>query len=128
MKKKPNQSKKRRLHKRKARKVIFTSNLMINAKSKQVNFADIAWRSLSCSAEILRCYVPQGRIEGHEYTALNPKRSDQSMGSFKINLKTGRWADFATGDRGGDLISLVAYITDQTQLAAALEIQNIIGG
>ena len=30
-----------------------------------------------------------------EYVALNPTRADKRAGSFKINLQTGRWADFA---------------------------------
>jgi hypothetical protein len=35
---------------------------------------------------------------------------DQNPGSFSINVRTGRWADFATGDKGGDVISLAAYL------------------
>ena len=35
-----------------------------------------------------------------------------ASGSFKVNIRynNGRWADFATGDKGGDPISLVAYL------------------
>ena len=44
------------------------------------------------------------------YVALNPTRNDRRPGSFKINIRTGRWCDFATGDRGGDPVSLVAYL------------------
>jgi hypothetical protein len=52
----------------------------------------------------------RGRREGHEWVALNPKRNDRTLGSFKINLKTSRWAEnVATGDRGGDPVSLAAY-------------------
>ena len=40
---------------------------------------------------------------------LVPRRADHRKGSFKINLTTGRWSDFATGDAGGDLVSLAAY-------------------
>ena len=47
-------------------------------------------------------------MEGHEYVARNPTRADRRPGSFKINLRTGRWADFATGDKGGDPVSLAA--------------------
>ena len=48
--------------------------------------------------------VPHGRRLGSEWIARNPTRADRHLGSFKINLRTGRWADFATGDAGGDLI------------------------
>ena len=47
-----------------------------------------------------------GRICGREYVARNPRRDDRRAGSFKINVTAGRWSDFATGDKGGDPISL----------------------
>jgi hypothetical protein len=47
-----------------------------------------------------------GRFEGDQYVVRNPRRDDKTPGSFEI--KTGVWKDFATGDGGGDLISLVA--------------------
>lgn len=60
-----------------------------------------------------------GKRIGHEYVALNPVRKDTSPGSFKINLRTGRWADFATGDAGGDPVSLYAYLKGVKQFQAA---------
>ena len=33
-----------------------------------------------------------------------------SRGSFSVSITTGVWADFATDDRGGDLVSLYAYL------------------
>ncbi len=47
-------------------------------------------------------------------------------GSFKINIITGRWADFATQDRGGDLVSLGAYLARCSQSEAALGVANMI--
>jgi hypothetical protein len=44
------------------------------------------------------------------YVALNPTRNDRRPGSFKINIRMGRWCDFAAGDQGGDPVSLVAYL------------------
>ena len=63
--------------------------------------------------------LPGGKRVGAEIVALNPRRADWRLGSFKINHWTGRWADFATGDRGGDPISLVAYLADVSQGEAA---------
>lgn len=60
-----------------------------------------------------------GKRVGHEYVALNPTRTDTSAGSFKVNLRSGRWADFATGDAGGDPVSLYAYLKGIKQLQAA---------
>jgi len=59
---------------------------------------------------LLQIWLPDGKRTGHEYTALNPTRSDIKLGSFKINLLTGKWSDFATGDNGGNLITLYAYL------------------
>jgi hypothetical protein len=64
---------------------------------------------------------------GSEWVARNPMRADRHLGSFKINLRTGRWADFATGDAGGDLISLRAYLDGIRQGEAARRIAREIG-
>ncbi len=58
----------------------------------------------------LQHWLPDGRVEGQEYVAVNPTRGDSRPGSFKINLNTGLWSDFATGDRGKDPVGLLAYI------------------
>jgi hypothetical protein len=77
---------------------------------------------------ILRRVLPQGKVDGHEYVALNPRRADSDLGSFKINLLTGKWADFAVNASGGDVTSLVAYILCLSQSDAALAVLNMIGG
>lgn len=77
---------------------------------------------------VLARFLPGGITRGPEYIARNPTRSDRALGSFKVNLHTGRWADFATGDGGGDIISLVAYISNTGQLEAAKLVQEMIGG
>ena len=71
--------------------------------------------------------LPGGKRVGAEIVALNPRRADWRLGSFKINHWTGRWADFATGDRGGDPISLVAYIENVSQREAALRLARMLG-
>lgn len=76
----------------------------------------------------LRRWLPDGEIKGHEYIALNPKRNDRKKGSFKINIHTGKWADFADHNaQGGDIISLAAYLFNQKQHNAALELAQMIG-
>jgi hypothetical protein len=39
-----------------------------------------------------------GRRVGDAFEALNPTRRDRKPGSFRINLRSGKWADFATGE------------------------------
>src|SRR4051794_41366496 len=64
-------------------------------------------------------WLPDGRREGTEWVARNPTRADRHAGSFRVSLRTGRWADFATGDKGGDPVSLAAYLSGFTQAEAA---------
>ena len=72
-------------------------------------------RQALASAELLvPTWLPDGERQGDEWVARNPKRSDRSAGSFKINVEKGARSDFATGDAGVDLISLYAYLNDKT--------------
>ena len=92
-----------------------------------IDFAAINREALGCLPAVLRRLLPNGRREGNEYVALNPRRADRRLGSFKINLRTGRWADFASGDKGGDPVSLVAFIEDCKQGEAALKLARMLG-
>lgn len=76
---------------------------------------------------ICQTWLPNGRREGREYVALNPTRCDRHLGSFRINIHTGRWADFATHDRGGDPVSLYAYLNGLRQGSAARQLAEIWG-
>lgn len=71
--------------------------------------------------------MPDGRLWGREWVALNPTRADRRPGSFRINVDTGRWADFATNDRGGDPVSLFAYLNNLSQSLAARELKEQLG-
>ena len=64
-----------------------------------IDFVGINRAALSVLPSLLDRWLPGGRREGREYTVRNPRRADRRPGSFRINLNTGRWADFATGDR-----------------------------
>ena len=93
----------------------------------RIDFAAINRAALKRLPDILARWLPGGRREGREYVVGNPKRHDQLPGSFKINRDTGRWADFATGDKGGDPISLVAYVENISQFDAALRLAQTLG-
>ncbi|MBL4874442.1 MAG: hypothetical protein JKY41_13925 [Rhodobacteraceae bacterium] len=85
-------------------------------------------RCLNCFPSLLANWLPDGKEIGGEWVARNPTRQDRRAGSFKINVKTGRWSDFATGDSGGDPISLYAYLNGLKQIEAARELRSILGG
>src|SRR5215469_1594977 len=92
-----------------------------------LDFARIIRAELSALPALLTRWLHGGRREGGEYVALNPTRDDRHRGSFRINLRTGRWADFATGDRGGDPISLAAYLSNLKQCEAAEKLAGMFG-
>lgn len=75
------------------------------------DFTVIANVCLARADSLIAQWLPEGHRQGNEWIALNPTRADKHPGSFKINLVTGVWADFATGDHGGDLVSLYAVNT-----------------
>jgi hypothetical protein len=94
--------------------------------------APIDYRSINAAAlavlpALLRRWFPDGRRQGHEWLARNPRRADRHPGSFSISLTTGRWADFATGDRGGDVVSLAAFVFSLRQAEAARELARTLG-
>ncbi|MBM6583232.1 hypothetical protein ILT44_23810 [Microvirga sp. BT689] len=84
-----------------------------------VEYWRLANAALPLLPQLLPRWLPDGRRIGAEWVARNPTRDDSTLGSFKFNLRTGRWADFATGDKGGDAISLIAYIRGISQYEAA---------
>jgi len=90
-------------------------------------FAHTNRAALNNAAAVVRRLLPNGKTQGNEYVALNPKRTDERIGSFKVNMTTGRWADFATGDAGGDLISLAAYLHGMSQIEAARRLAEMLG-
>lgn len=101
-------------------------NLM--TKHKSIDFERLKNDIQRSSRSFLRQLLPNGRWSGHEYIALNPTRNDRNLGSFRINFRTGQWIDFATGDKGGDVISLFAYIKGMKQIEAAKELKKLVGG
>src|ERR1700730_11890587 len=89
-------------------------------RARSLDFGRVNRASLAALPWLLQRWLPGGRIEGVEYVALNPRRSDQHLGSFRVNTRTGRWADFAfEGVRGGDVVSLAAYLGSIGQVEAA---------
>jgi hypothetical protein len=96
-------------------------------RRRSINFRRVAEEAAVHSQTILERWLPDGRREGGEWVARNPKRADARLGSFKVNLRSGLWCDFATGDRGRDLIALAAYLFDLPQDEAARHVADMLG-
>jgi len=91
------------------------------------DFEAINQAALAAFPAVLARLLPRGKAVGRELLALNPRRADRNLGSFKINRYTGKWCDFASGDKGGDPISLVAYLADVSQGDAARLLAQMLG-
>jgi hypothetical protein len=94
---------------------------------RHFDFERVNTVALAVLPALLSRWLPTGRRHGREWVALNPKRADRRPGSFRVNMVTGRWSDFATGDVGGDAISLAAYLFDLEQTQAARHIAGMLG-
>lgn len=92
-----------------------------------VEFQRIAIATLVAADHLLADWLPDGKRIGKEYWAINVVRGDRTLGSFSINLYTGKWHDFASGDKGGDLVSLLAYLRGCRQVDAARMIAGQLG-
>ena len=92
-----------------------------------IDFDAINRAALANLPAVLARVLPSGKAVHREWVALNPRRADRRLGSFKVNRYTCRWADFATGDRGGDPISLVAYLESVSQAEAARRLARMLG-
>lgn len=96
-------------------------------RSGRIDFERVNRSALARAVAVVRGLLPEGRLEGHEYVARNPMRPDKRLGSFKVNVTNGRWADFATGDGGGDLVSLAAFVSGLPQREAAIRLAESMG-
>lgn len=91
-----------------------------------IPFEEISRAALTQADSLLASWFPRGRKIGREFKIGN-LRGDPGD-SLSINLDTGLWSDFATGERGGDLIDLRAASLNKElgevarQLAADLNI------
>lgn len=73
--------------------------------------------------------LPVGQHSGSEWVALNPTRDDKNLGSFRINLSSGKWSDFAVENaKGIGAISLVSYIRQISKNEAARVVARFVGG
>lgn len=97
---------------------------------RAIDFKEINAAALACLGPVLWRLAPGGKVVAGEYVALNPRRADKRPGSFKVRFiypRAGAWADFATGDRGGDVVSLCAYLENISQGEAARRLARLLG-
>jgi hypothetical protein len=96
-------------------------------RSRRIDFARVNAAALRNCEAVVTGLLPDGRREGHEWVARNPHRADKRLGSLKVNLSTCKWADFASSDKGGDAVSLAAFVSGLQQREAAIRLAESLG-
>ena len=92
-----------------------------------IDFATINEKALENLDDVLDWLGLDTKPVGKEIQFINPKRNDSDFGSASINTETGVWADFAEDEaKGGDFVSLVAYIHDCSQSVAAERLETFL--
>ena len=89
----------------------------------RVDFGVINARLLADYLGTLKQWLPNGKRIGQEWCV--GSLAGEPGQSLKINIHSGVWADFATGDKGGDPVSLFAAIFSITQSDAAIRLGGL---
>lgn len=85
-----------------------------------IKFKELADALLSRSEQLLAAWLSGGKRNGHEWVC--GSLAGEEGTSLSVNINTGMWSDFATGEKGGDLVSLYAAINNLTMGKAALNV------
>jgi uncharacterized protein (DUF927 family) len=93
-----------------------------------LDFKTIAARALDQIEAVCAHWLPAGKKAGHEWEIGD--RHGAAGKSLKVHLdgtKAGQWADFSAGDKGGDLIALIAYVDGIAMADAARKLAEFLG-
>ena len=90
-----------------------------------VDFESIKATARARLLGLLQSWLSNGIRRGHEYVVGDLRNAKGE--SLSINLKTGAWKDFATGQCGGDPISLYAALRGLSQLDSATALAEQFG-
>ena len=69
-----------------------------------IRFEALASALLGMAESLVQQWLPGGVVRGHEYQCGSVQGG--AGDSCSVNLNSGKWADFASGEKGGDLIGL----------------------
>ncbi len=87
-----------------------------------IDFGALNDALLQSADELVERWLPGGKRIGHEYVC--GSLSGGAGKSCSVNLQSGKWADFQSGERGKDLCGLYAAIHGLNQRESALELMR----
>ena len=85
-----------------------------------IKFRELADALLARADTLVPAWLPGGTRSGHEWVC--GSLSGGAGTSCSVNLTTGQWADFASDEKGGDLVSLYAACHGLGMGKAALQV------
>jgi hypothetical protein len=102
--------------------------MIIRRRTPRPDFEAINAAALARLPDVLARLLPGGRAVGAEWHAgsLAGERGD----SLRVRLRGARagiWCDFATAERGGDVIALAAAVWKTSQGEAARRLAHMLG-
>ena len=97
-----------------------------SAPMETLDFKVIARAALPHASELCQRWLPGGKLRGREWVCGDLRGGPGE--SCSVNTITGRWADFASGQKGGDLISLAAAVHGLSQVDACRKLATMLGG
>jgi hypothetical protein len=103
-------------------------SIMQRRMALSLDFAAINSAALARLPEVLARLLPGGRAVGPEWHA-GSLRGDPGD-SLRVRMRgerAGRWADFATGEKGGDPVSLAAAVARTRQIEGARQLARMLG-
>ncbi|HEV7266417.1 MAG TPA: hypothetical protein VGN83_16075 [Falsiroseomonas sp.] len=92
------------------------------------DYAAINRAALTRLPDVLARLLPGGRAVGAEWHVSSLRGG--AGNSLRVRLRgnrAGAWSDFATGDKGGDVVSLAAAVAGLTQADAARRLAHMLG-
>lgn len=93
-----------------------------------VDFAAVNLAALPALEALCVRWLPGGRRVGAEWVCGSLSGGGGHSCKVRLNgARRGRWADFATGQRGGDVVSLAAAVTGMSQVEAARRLAEMLG-
>lgn len=91
----------------------------------RIDFSAVSSQALNQARSLLASWFPAGNVSGREF--LIGALDGRGGKSLSINIESGRWSDFSSGEKGGDLVSLRAAMLGISQADAARDIQSALG-
>jgi hypothetical protein len=99
-----------------------------SARARCIDFATINAAALPRLPELLTQLLPGGRARGAEFEVGSLRGEPGRSLHVRVHgARAGAWIDFATGEKGGDVIALAAAVWRVSQGEAARRLVALLG-